>query len=116
MNLNRKFQYIDLKELIELVGGDEDTIAVLIDEFFDSAPSDIKNLEESINSGIYHKIAEDAHKLKATFRYFGIVGTEEIVQIEFGAKNQLDLSQLKEKFLIANNGFFNAIEEIKLIK
>ena len=113
MDINKKHQFIDLTELISIVGDDIDTVKVLCEEFIETTPEEISILNEVINSSNFERIAEAAHKLKATFKYFGLSSTPDLINIELGAKKGIPIEEIKNLLESVNKDFPKALEEIK---
>jgi len=114
---SRKFQYINLNELLELIGHDQDTLLVLIEEFLESSEGDMNSLGNAISKADFVEISEAAHKMKATFKYFNIKGADEMVLLETGAKNKsLSLDEISLKFGELKEYFKGAFAEIENLK
>ena len=107
--------YINLTDLYKLVDGDTATLQIVVEEFIETSPDDIKLLNEVITAASYHEIHEIAHKLKATFKYFGISGTNELIAIEKAAQQHLSMEQIKDNLKIVNEGYNGALKEVKLL-
>jgi HPt (histidine-containing phosphotransfer) domain-containing protein len=60
-----------LTELRDSVGGDEDFLAELIDEFLEDAPTQLRSLREAATSGHAEAARRAAHTLKGNGRTFG---------------------------------------------
>jgi HPt (histidine-containing phosphotransfer) domain-containing protein len=113
IDLSKKYAFIDFTSLVDIIGDDEDTLHEIISEFLTVSPKDIENLVEAVNAHNYPAVIASAHKLKATFRYFGISSTEQLVSIELGAKENVSIDKitvLLEEVLIGYNG---ALQEVK---
>lgn len=108
-------KYFNLSDLLVLIDNDIDTLKVLIEEFIDVAPLDIQELNEAILSSNYQSITEKAHKLKSTFKYFGINTASKLAQIEGLAKNENDLEQIHSMFENVLVDFDGALKEAKIL-
>jgi len=60
-----------LAELRESVGGDQEFLSELIDEFLDDAPTQLESLREGATSGDAERAKRAAHTLKGNSRTFG---------------------------------------------
>jgi hypothetical protein len=113
IDLSKKYLFVDFTSLIEIIGEDEDTLNEIIAEFLSVSPVDMEILISAVNTHDYPTIITSAHKLKATFRYFGISSTEQLVAIEIGAKANVSIDKiivLLDEVLI---GYKGALQEVK---
>ena len=62
-----------LKRLLTVIGGDEEDLAELVDDFSDSAPALAKTISEAMQSGDSDAMRIAAHTLKSNARDFGAV-------------------------------------------
>lgn len=65
-------QFYKLDKVKELAGGDNSFIEVLVETFLDEIPSDLENMEASVNSGDAAMAYQFAHKMKPSFQLFQI--------------------------------------------
>ena len=113
IDLSKKNSFIDFTNLIDIIGDDEDTLREIIDEFLSVSPSDMQKLTFAVRDHQYPAIIASAHKLKATFRYFGISSTEALVAIELGAKENIAIDKLVDLLEEVLVGYQGALQEVK---
>jgi len=111
----QELKFFRLNDILVLLDNDIDTLKVLIEEFIDVAPLDIQELNEAILSSNYQAITENAHKLKSTFKYFGIITAAKLAQIEGLAKSENDLEQIHTMFENVLVDFEGAMKEAKIL-
>lgn len=109
----QELKFFNLTDILVLLDNDVDTLKVLIEEFIDVAPQDIQDLNNAILSNNLQVITEKAHKLKSTFKYFGIVTASKLAQIEELAKNENEIEQIQIMFESILIDFEGALDEAK---
>ena len=107
-------QFYKLDKVKELAGGDDSFIIVLVQTFLDEIPADLKNMEDSVESGDAALAYQFAHKMKPSFQLFEIEVLNYIKLLESwsqGAINKdeagLALSTILEKANAAINEMQN---------
>ncbi|MEY5046787.1 MAG: hypothetical protein RLZZ175_146 [Bacteroidota bacterium] len=114
-NMNLIGEYINLNELVEMVSGDEDTLLVILSEFVEATPADMIALNKSIEEQNFAQIIANAHKLKSSFRHLGINSSIILQEIEYAAKNNAPIEEIKEKLIQVNVDFNGAMDEVNKI-
>lgn len=111
----QELNFFNLSDLLTLIDNDVDTLKVLLEEFIEVAPIDIQELGDAIKNKNYEAIAAKAHKLKSTFKYFGIITATKLAEIEELAKNENDMTQILSMFDSILVDFQGALNEAKKI-
>jgi CheY-like chemotaxis protein/HPt (histidine-containing phosphotransfer) domain-containing protein len=107
--------HINLSVLKALIGDDTDTLIELLVEYIANAPIDYQDLKKALLSTDLGKIKSAAHKIKSTFKTFGIEKLAETAkEIEFGAKENMSLARLQELGTIIELDFLATIAEAKI--
>lgn len=78
--------YYDLKDVIEMAGGDEDFLKVIVQTFLEEIPPDVKSMNEAIENGNPSLAYQYAHKMKPNLQMFGLNLMEHILTIEAWSK------------------------------
>lgn len=78
--------YYDLKDVIEMAGGDEDFLKVIVQTFLEEIPPDVKSMNEAIENGNPSLAYQYAHKMKPNLQLFGLNLMEQILTIEAWSK------------------------------
>jgi len=74
------------ENLIEIAGGDDDFISVIVKTFLDEIPPDLSALQEAIENDNKELAYQFAHKMKPNLEMFGIELAKEITGIESWTK------------------------------
>jgi PAS domain S-box-containing protein len=106
---------LDLKNLYELTGGDEDLLKEIMELFLDQTPELMGNVISHFKSNEYDQVKEFSHTLKPTFTYVGMEKATELAeQIELLAgKNNPDAEKLEELINELNVICTQAINKVK---
>ena len=92
--------YYNLSEVIELAGGDDDFVKVIIETFLEEIPPDVRSMSEAIDNSNPTLAYQFAHKMKPNLQLFGLELMDQILAIEAWAKgtgNELKAKEAKEK-------------------
>ncbi|MCF4101011.1 Hpt domain-containing protein [Gillisia sp. M10.2A] len=76
----------NLTEVIEMAGGDDDFVKVIIETFLEEIPPDVKSMAEAIDNSNPTLAYQFAHKMKPNLQLFGLELMEQILTIEAWAK------------------------------
>lgn len=107
-------ELINLKVLNDLIGDDTDTLIELLAEYIANAPIDYNDLKIALSGTDLLTIKSAAHKIKSTFKTFGINQLAETAkEIEFGAKDNMSFERLNELGAIIEVDFLATIAEAK---
>ena len=88
---------INISYLEEITGGDKEMILEMLDLFISDIPKHIEKIDEFLSSNQIIEVGREAHKLKPTLQYVGLIKMfEDIKQIEEIAKNGSGKEQLEE--------------------
>jgi len=106
---------IDLKNLYELTGGDEDLLKEIMELFLDQTPGLMSNVVSHFKSKEYDQVKEFSHTLKPTFTYVGMEKATELAeQIELLAgENNPDTKKLEKLINELNLICTQAIDKVK---
>ncbi len=69
---------IDLKEALEIVDDDEELLQECFEDFIESSPAMINNINKAIDAGIASDLAEAAHKLNGSLKYLAALPAADI--------------------------------------
>lgn len=76
----------DLKDVIEMAGGDEDFLKVIVQTFLEEIPPDVRSMNEAIENSNPSLAYQYAHKMKPNLQLFGLDLMEHILTIEAWSK------------------------------
>lgn len=72
--------YLNLSYLEEITDGDPEVMIEMIQLFLEQTPPQLENIRKSIEEGD-HKVARtDAHRIKPTFQYVGLMDLKEVME------------------------------------
>ena len=106
---------LDLKNLYELTGGDEDLLKEIMELFLDQTPGLMSNIISHFSRNEYDQVKEFSHTLKPTFTYVGMEKATELAEkIELLAgENKPDSKQLEMLIHELNEICSQAINKVK---
>lgn len=108
-------QFLNLTDILNLIDEDLNVLQVLLTEFVSSSKSEIESLVIAIENKSIVEIAEKAHKLKSTFKNFGIKSASNLSNIEAMAIRNDDINLIKLEIDTILVDFEGALNEAKSI-
>ncbi len=111
-----KPQYIDLKYLHEISGGEKDLILEMISIFNTEVLDYLSLMNSLLEEKNWDSLGKLAHKAKASASIMGMKQlTNDLRDLELLAKENKDSELYSYYIKIIKNQFISAIEELKLI-
>ncbi|WP_372904899.1 response regulator [Rhodohalobacter sp.] len=112
---SKDFSGLDLNNLYELTGGDEDLLKEIMELFLSQTPDLMSKIITHFNSSEYDKVKEFSHTLKPTFTYVGMEKATELTEkIEsMAGENNPDAGKLEELISELNVICTEAINKVK---
>ena len=114
MSNNSEYQYIDLEYINEIAGEEDEFVIEIINNYLDSNPSYILELENAVNAKDYTAIMFFAHKAKGSFKFIGATQLSNLAeQIEIICDGKGSFDAINEYFQQVKAVAPKAIEELK---
>lgn len=86
---------VNLEQLKQLSGGDEDNLKFYIQTIADACPADLKSLKKEVDEQNWEAATKTAHKLKATIGYMGLETIKPIIlNIENNSARKVALDKI----------------------
>lgn len=108
--------YLNLSYLEEITDGDPDVMIEMIQLFLDQTPPQLDSIKQSIESGDIKQARVDAHRIKPTFQYVGLMELKEVMQeIEDGLSSDepVDAAELLSMLEQVDGGFKEVIPQLE---
>ncbi|GLB48973.1 Hpt domain-containing protein [Neptunitalea lumnitzerae] len=103
----------NLTKIEELSGGDEDFIVSVVTLFIEEVPEDMQKIEEGIAEKDYHKVYQNAHKIKPNVDLVGLdVAFQAILEIEQSARAE-NHEEVVAKYEVIYKEITTAIADLK---
>lgn len=103
----------NLESVMEMAGGDEDFLKVVVQTFLEEIPPDLQSMNEAIivnNPGLAYQYA---HKMKPNLQMFGLELMAQIRLIEEWSKSGSSLEEVETAAAAITGKVRKAIEELK---
>lgn len=78
----------NLNDVIEMAGGDEDFVKIIVQTFLEEIPADVVSMSEAISNSNPALAYQFAHKMKPNLQLFGLNQMENILLIENWSKGK----------------------------
>ncbi len=78
----------NLDDVIEMAGGDEDFVKVIVQTFLEEIPPDVVSMSEAISNSNPALAYQFAHKMKPNLALFGLNQMDNILMIEAWSKGK----------------------------
>jgi HPt (histidine-containing phosphotransfer) domain-containing protein len=110
---------LDLALLHEIADGSDEFIVESIELFLQQLPPSLQDINNALLTKDWGIVAAEAHKLKATLGFFGMLNSQALIQeieqsCKTGAPDELDIAtkfnQVQE-LIAANTGILTKIKE-----
>ncbi len=102
----------NLDQIKEIAGGDESFVPIIIAAFLEEVPEAIQQMEEGLKANNYEQVYQNAHKLKPTFKQFGLAMYDELIVLQDWGKFKQN-TNVTETFKKLQNSIANVIIEMK---
>ncbi len=86
----------NLDDVIEMAGGDNDFVKVIVETFLEEIPPDVISMSEAIANGNPSLAYQFAHKMKPNLQLFGLNQMDNILLIEAWSKGQEQAANAQE--------------------
>ena len=103
----------NLESVMEMAGGDEDFLKVVVQTFLEEIPPDLQSMNEAImenNPGLSYQYA---HKMKPNLQMFGLDLMPQIRTIEEWAKSSKPQAEVEAAAAVITDKVKVALEELK---
>jgi CheY-like chemotaxis protein/HPt (histidine-containing phosphotransfer) domain-containing protein len=105
----------DLSTIRDISGGDEGFVKKMIELFIETVPTNLKELNSSLNTENWEQVSKSAHKLKSTIDSMGIVSIrEDIRKVEINAKKREALADIPNQIDRVNTVICECIRLLEL--
>ncbi|CAM4290119.1 MULTISPECIES: hypothetical protein [Gillisia] len=78
----------NLDDVIEMAGGDDDFVKIIVQTFLEEIPPDVASMSEAISSSNPALAYQYAHKMKPNLQLFGLNQMDNILVIEAWSKGK----------------------------
>ncbi len=110
---------LDLTLLHEIADGSDEFIVESITMFLEHIPTSLQDINNAVLAKDWNTVAAEAHKLKATLGFFGMLNSQELIQeIELSCKadtpDELDIAtkfKQVQAFIAANTSALTKVQE-----
>jgi len=110
---------LDLALLHEIADGSDEFIVESIELFLEQIPTSLQDINNALSTKNWGMVAAEAHKLKATLGFFGMLNSQALIQeIEQSCKtdapDELDIAtkfNQMQALIAANTGTLTKIKE-----
>lgn len=86
----------NLESVIEMAGGDEDFVKVVVQTFLEEIPPDLRSMNEAVAQDNATTAYQYAHKMKPNFQMFGLELMPQIKIIEEWAKSGISKEEVRK--------------------
>jgi len=102
----------NLDQIKEIAGGDESFIPVIIAAFLEEVPEAVQQMAEGLQANNHNQVYQNAHKLKPTFKQFGLKMYDELIVLQDWGKFKQD-ANVTETFKKLEENISSVIVEMK---
>jgi len=78
----------NLNDVIEMAGGDDDFVKIIVQTFLEEIPPDVTSMSEAISNSNPALAYQFAHKMKPNLELFGLNQMDHILMIEAWSKGK----------------------------
>lgn len=103
----------NLESVIEMAGGDQDFVKIVVQTFIEEIPPDLKSMNEAVAENNPAVAYQYAHKMKPNLQMFGLELMPEIKIIEAWAKSGKSREEVGEAAQTITIKVLTAEQELK---
>lgn len=103
----------NLESVMEMAGGDEDFVKIVVQTFLEEIPPDLKAMNEAVSANNPGLSYQFAHKMKPNFQMFGLELMPQIKIIEEWSKSGKPMTEVEAACKIITKKVSIASEELK---
>lgn len=103
----------DLESVVEMAGGDQDFVKVVVQTFLEEIPPDLEGMNEAVAQDNPQQAYQFAHKMKPNFQMFGLGLMPQIKILEGWAKAGDNTEEVNEAARIITAKFKLAEKELE---
>lgn len=106
-------KHYDLKKVIEISGGDESFVNIIVETFLTEIPPDLEAMQDAIANNNHKMAYQFAHKMKPNLDMFGIDLLNQIKAMEKWSNSDKPTSAIQSQLNDITNILAIVLQELK---